>query len=350
MSIAMEWDWLTETRKWVHARLDDLGIRPTASPVVVKAWSRSCVLMFATDAGVVYFKAAPFYFAHEPTLLQHLAESFPDSVPEVLAMNVERRWILMRESAGESLSLCRLPDLWEAAIRAYSQLQLNISRNPEEVIALGCPHRPVEKLVTDACPLLSDQEAMMKGRHGLKLEEVARLRSRTAQLETMCRRLASFRIPDTLEHGDLHVANIFVNSVGCRFIDWSDSSISHPFFSMFAFLEHRKASPWLPDDPTSRARLCRAYLKAWVTTCGSWSRLAMAFRLSQLLAPLHTAITYYRLEQLNIIDRTPFKKSAPYYLRLLLQRIGAVQHTLESGERSDVLSPAPCLQRASPFC
>ncbi len=351
MPVVMEWDWLTKTREWVHARLGDLGIRSTASPVVVKAWSRSCVLVFATDAGEVYFKAVPFYFAHEPKLLRYLADRLPASVPEVLAMDVERRWFLVRGCAGEPLSLCRCPDLWEAAIHTYAQLQLALSGNPEEVVALGCPHRPVEKLVEDANPLLSDSGAMMKGRYGLCFEEIAQLRSRDSQLESICRRLASYHIPSTLEHGDLHAANIFVSPAGCRFIDWSDSSISHPFFSLFAFLEHRKASPWLPDDPTLRARLCRAYLKPWVTTYGSWSRLVVAFRLSQLLAPLHTAITYYRLEQLNINDRTPFKKSVPYYLRLLLQRIGAVQHpTWAGGARSTLLVPASSLQQASPSC
>ena len=162
----------------------------------------------------------------------------------------------------------------------------------------------------------------------------------------MCDRLTQFAIPYAIEHGDLHAANVLVSSSSCKVIDWSDSCVSHPFFSLFALLEHKKWSPWLPDSPKPRSRLCEAYLRPWLAH-ESWPRLVEAFRLSQLLAPLHTAITYYHLERLDISDRTPFKKSVPYYLRLLLDRIEGVR---TPPRRYASPKPVPTPSPASPVC
>jgi len=315
----MEWDWLTTAQAWVHEQLRRLGVRPTGPPAVIKAWSRSCALMFPTEEGNVYFKAVPFYFAHEPALFQHLARCFPALIPKVLAIDTERRWFIAEGCMGQPLSRSQSPDLWERAIRSYAQLQIGISRDIGTVVALGCPVRSLGKLVA-GIPLLVDNAISQDGILGLSGDETEQLHSASPVLERACLRLAGYRIPCTLEHGDFHAGNVLVSRDACSIIDWSDSSVSHPFFSLFAFLEHKKWSPWLPDSPMMRAKLCQAYLRQWLDW-ETWSHLNEALRLAQLLAPLHTALEYYHLEQLNISDRTPFKKSVPYYLRIVLARI-----------------------------
>lgn len=39
-------------------------------------------------------------------------------------------------------------------------------------------------------------------------------------------------VPPTLQHDDLHDANVFVSGNRHRFFDWGDASVAHPFISL----------------------------------------------------------------------------------------------------------------------
>jgi aminoglycoside phosphotransferase (APT) family kinase protein len=94
-------------------------------------------------------------------------------------------------------------------------------------------------------------------------DEILRLRDFRSGFEELCEELASYQVPETIQHDDLHHANLYVNGDEIRVLDWGDSSISHPFASLvvtFRFLEERH---WLaPDDPWFE-RLRDAYLEPW---------------------------------------------------------------------------------------
>ena len=44
-----------------------------------------------------------------------------------------------------------------------------------------------------------------------------------------CAELAASGIPDSIDHNDLHAANILVDGAGVRFYDWGDAVVAHPF-------------------------------------------------------------------------------------------------------------------------
>ena len=72
--------------------------------------------------------------------------------------------------------------------------------------------------------------------------------------------LSQIGLPDTLEHGDLGASSILITGAGPVFLDWSDSSISHPFFSMFRLAQD--AASLLPaSSAESRRRMRDAYLE-----------------------------------------------------------------------------------------
>lgn len=57
---------------------------------------------------------------------------------------------------------------------------------------------------------------------------MGQLRGRVAE---WCAELASHGLPETLVHEEVHDANVLVSGQRYIFVDWSDSSIAHPFFS-----------------------------------------------------------------------------------------------------------------------
>jgi hypothetical protein len=91
--------------------------------------------------------------------------------------------------------------------------------------------------------LLADDEALLLDRpHGLTTAERERLRASVPEIASAAHELASYGIPGTLQHDDLHDGNVFVRD-GCYLIfDWGDSSVSHPFHSLvvtFRAIVHR---------------------------------------------------------------------------------------------------------------
>jgi aminoglycoside phosphotransferase (APT) family kinase protein len=102
-------------------------------------------------------------------------------------------------------------------------------------------------------------------RRDLPLEpgEIGRLRGFAPRFAALCGELAAHDIPETVQHDDLHMANVYAHGGRLRLLDWGDASISHPFASLvvtFRFLEERNKLP--PADPWF-ARLRDAYLEPW---------------------------------------------------------------------------------------
>ena len=49
--------------------------------------------------------------------------------------------------------------------------------------------------------------------------------------------LQCYNIPQTLDHGDFHLLNVLQKGYKFTIIDFGDSAITHPFFSIIFFLD-----------------------------------------------------------------------------------------------------------------
>ena len=97
----------------------------------------------------------------------------------------------------------------------------------------------------------------------LARHDVNRLRDYAPRFTELCAALAELGIQESVQHDDLHMANLYSDGGNFRVVDWGDSSIAHPFFSLvvtFRFLE--EVNHLAPDDPWF-PRLRDAYLEPW---------------------------------------------------------------------------------------
>src|SRR6266511_197345 len=58
------------------------------------------------------------------------------------------------------------------------------------------------------------------------------LRHFASRFAELCDDLAAYDVPETIQHDDLHHANLYVQDSSMRVLDWGDASISHPFASL----------------------------------------------------------------------------------------------------------------------
>jgi hypothetical protein len=308
--------WREAAVAWAQDQLQRRGLGGALRCEQLRAWEFSCLLSLRSAAGAWYLKCVPPTFAREVKLLPLLAAADPSRLPRVVAASEPARAVLMEECPGSPLFDLEDPHAWRSAVDQYARLQIRWAERTDELMAAGCPDRPLDRLAEDVGRLLADDEALMIGEEdGLTAEEVRTLRAREGELRRRCEALARFGVPASLEHGDLWEANIIVGPGGPVFLDWTDASIAHPFFSLYPLLAAGGAEE--ENDGDVRG----AYLEPWRERLPGVP-LEEAFEEAQVPAALHHAVNYHRF----ILPMTRTERGArallPFYLRALLSAGG----------------------------
>ncbi len=81
------------------------------------------------------------------------------------------------------------------------------------------------------------------------------MRALAPRFRTLCDQLAAFGVPETIQHDDLHMANVYVEAGRFRVVDWGDTSISHPVASLVETFRVLEEFNGLSSDDPWFARL-----------------------------------------------------------------------------------------------
>jgi hypothetical protein len=206
--------------------------------------------------GAAFFKACQPVQAFEPRLTAALASRWPDRIPELLGWDGERAWLLLRDAGTPLIAFGDQLDAWFAVLPLYAELQRGEVLHVAEHLAAGVPDRRPARLPELFAELLLDELPLTD-------EDAARLRAFAPRFAELCASLDSAGTPDSIQHDDLHAANVWARDGTVRIVDWGDACVSHPFCTLadtFRLLEHGLAL-----DPGDRAfeRLRDAYLEPW---------------------------------------------------------------------------------------
>ncbi len=299
--------WFAEAASWIQTQLAQLGYTLTAPIEQVKSWCLSCILRAHTTTGDVYFKVAADLplFVNEATVMQELAEQYPRHVPAPLRIDHERGWLLLPDF-GRELGWDAPIAMREAALRAFGRLQIDTARRSDDLLAVGCLDRRLDRLADQIDPLLDSLDAPA----GLAESEIAQLRALAPRLKAMCNRLASYRVPPTLVHGDMHMSNVIARDGDYQFFDWTDACVAHPFLDTIDILHE--------DDPAIRERLRDSYLALWADF-EPMDRLLEMWAMAYPLCALHQAVSYQHIIA-NVEDAATqdFDWALPFWLGQVL--------------------------------
>ncbi len=306
--------WIAGAEAWIDEQLPDLRLRRAGPVEQLRTWERGCVLRVPTTGGDIYFKALPAVFGHEIPLIEWLVTTHPAAVVRLLAVDHARHWMLMADMRGRSLDRVDEMRCWEEALRHFAALQIATAANAEALLSLGCPDCRVDDLADRIDPFF----AVLPDYPGLSAGTIERLRALTPALKRHCARLPGAGIPAALEHGDFWPGNVVLSGGDYVFFDWSDCSLSHPFFSLTTFLALDEFPHVLATEPGTRERLRDAYLSPW-HEFGDRASLVEAFEAAQQLGPLHLALFYHRTLLPAMEARWEMENMVAFYLRMLLR-------------------------------
>ena len=307
--------WRDGALAWAADRLAEHGRAPSGRPaqVHVRPWS-TAIRIPVDDGSDVWLKCVGTGSAQEPVLAEALGGWVPDRVLVPLAVDPDRRLLLLPEG-GPTLRETgggRIVEAWEAMLANYARMQIALIPHAEEMVALGVPDNRPGRLPGLVGDLLADDDAMLAGRpDGIDPVLRARLVEGLGDYAELCRALAAGPVPATLQHDDVHDANVFVVGNGHRFFDWGDASVSHPFLSLLVALRMATSALELPPGHPVMLRLRDAYLQPW-RAHAEMPVLCELVDLALRVTPLERSLTWHRiLLGIHADERAEWQASVP---------------------------------------
>ena len=293
--------WRTTAASWIDEQAERLGLRRIGQIEQAHARQWSLMWRITTADGLVWFKANGGDTRYEAPLAEALGRWAPGRVLAPLAVQAERGWQLLPDGEarcattlpatlpngpvasfatvpnGPLASFATVPNVplasfatikhalgelrgmggRSAASTRSAPLALDLMPQPTVVALAADPppardagRRPVAELVDDPAT-------------GLSPESRARIRALLPEYGQWCARLGDSGIPSSLNHDDLHDANVFVGPDGFVFFDWGDSAMCHPFTTLLVALRVVAYRFELPADDRSVLRVRDAYLEVF---------------------------------------------------------------------------------------
>lgn len=232
-------------------------------------------------------------------------------MPVLIAEDVERGWLLLGDAGTRIVELENPPEVWLRLLPRYAELQRGEAKRSATHIQAGVPDLSVAALP-------EKYESFVRSELPVSSHAQRKLQAFAPALTELCRGLTLAGIPSTVQHDDLHPWNVYVHDDLVRVLDWGDSSIAHPFWSLvvpFRFLEEQ--NQLTPDDRWFD-RLRDAYLEPWGP--GLRNVLDLALRVGIFA---HAVAWHRQRDHLGAADRKKFDVDYPVILNRAIQRITA---------------------------
>jgi hypothetical protein len=193
---------------WIRSHLEQVGEIEVAHE---RPWAT--VLRVPHAHGVAWFKACAPVQAFEPRLTSSLFARWPDRVAEVLAHDEDRAWLLLADAGTPIELLGNPPAAWLQALPLYAELQRGEASHAHEHLAHLVPDLRVAALPARYADLLQRTLPL----EAAEIDELRRFQSGFAEL---CAELAARDVPDTVQHDDLHMANVYEHGERLLLLDW----------------------------------------------------------------------------------------------------------------------------------
>ncbi len=279
--------WLRELCSWIAQQIEPQKFRLTGNFRQLNASSSFSLIRFETTGPAIWFKAVGKPNSHEFNIVAILTTLFPVYLPHIVAVCPEWNAWLTTEAEGTSPDAESDFSMWKTIAARLADLQITSLHETPRLMAVGCRDVRVSSLLNCADEFFTIMAELMKQQTKtppsiLTSTELFHLNE---QMKEILPLFAASGIPDALNHLDFNPGNIFVSGDRCKFIDWAEAAIGHPFLTFQFLFEH--LTRLRPDYADRREELASAY-------CSQWERFAppSAISHSLALAPLITVFAY----------------------------------------------------------
>ena len=207
----------------------------------------------------------------------------------------------------------------QEALARYAQLQLDVADDSDAFVAGGVPDRRGSVTQQFADTIEDEQVTKPPNNEALTDEEVDELRTIVPRLQADEQRLDALGLPYSIQHDDLHDANIFIRNGEYRLIDWGDACVANLLLSLTIALGALAYQLGVDRDASEVARVRDAYLEPF-TALRPHEELLDATETTIRVG--HACGTIKWCEVIRAIppeSRSPYDEGIPKRLRRLLE-------------------------------
>ncbi|CZJ02507.1 aminoglycoside phosphotransferase family protein [Legionella pneumophila] len=284
--------------QWAVDYLESNDCRLVSVQKIVEP-AHSIVNKINTSQGVFYLKQTPPTLFIEPDTISLLKAQGCQHVPTVIAKN-DRYHCFLTTACGD-VTLHALfsktsidIDLLGRGISHYASIQRNLENDIPKLITFGLPDWRLDKFPLLYRELIQETEQLVAD--GLSQKEITTLNKAYDFCVELCERLSQYKIPETINHCDFQDNNILVSQKTgeLSIIDWGETVISHPFFSLNTCLWNLTYFYNMKLDDFQYQTLQRFCVSSWLDSYEE-SDLITAFNITNELLGIFAAMNYKRM-------------------------------------------------------
>lgn len=241
-------EWFDKAIMWIVNVLKDEADGYRFSQLVCN--SQSCVVrVVAPNSDVFYMKTVAASRSDEVRVTCSLAKALPDHFHHPVAVDLERRWMLMKDY-GSHMEDTECGCVENSGSKEVRSILLAWSATPKESVAkvtelrsLGVPVvdgpdicRRAEVMMNDPEWYKAQREGTVEERYEIRHSESEYKEAYRKFVDKQIRKLGEFQSPMALVHGDLNPVNVIESPAEkSAFFNFGESSISFPFLNAIQF-------------------------------------------------------------------------------------------------------------------
>ncbi len=258
--------------------------------------AHSIVNKINTSQGVFYLKQTPPMLFIESDTISLLKAQGCHHIPTVIAKNDQYHCFLTTACGDVTLRALFSKtsidiDLLGRGIIHYASIQRSLENDIPKLIAFGLSDWRLDKFPLLYRKLIQETDLLIAD--GLSQKEILQLIQAYDFCVEQCERLAQYKIPETINHCDFQDNNMLISQETgeVSIIDWGETVISHPFFSLNTCLWNLTYFHNIKPDDFQYQILRRVCVSSWL---GSHEEcdLIIAFNIATKLLGIFAALNY----------------------------------------------------------
>jgi hypothetical protein len=226
----------------------------------------------------------------------------PTDLPTLVARHPRRDWMILADGGRKVRDVFHGRDLlreWARVLPRYAEIQIALLGRERQLRATGTPDLRLERIPSVVERMLADEGTIRRPGYDLvSAQDEGRVRAALAVVAERCAELADLGIGPSIDHSDLHDANVLIRRGRTVVFDWGDAYVTHPFLSLQVALRFAAMRARTSVHDARIVRLRDAYLEPFSRFAPA-PRLRRAGEIGRRLGVIARAASWYRVVTLT---------------------------------------------------
>lgn len=309
---------ITQLLKWASSILNTQENILKSNILVKTPWS--IVIKIENGKDCYYLKQTPRDLYIETEIINVIQKNNSNSpAPKILFKNDELNCFLMNSCGDYSLRTkfngVINEELLVKGLNAYIKTLRSFEKNFDRFLKIGVPDWRIKCLPELFVALLEKKDMLLDEK--LTLDEIDQLMNLVPTIKLICQSLSDKKIKETLVNCDFNENNLIINenTQKISIIDWGESVISHPFFSIASHLKSIARRYQLDLNGLQLESIKQHCLSCW-SDIANRDELNEIYRNILRLHPIFSALGLHRLQ---VVTNNTSKEAQRWFIAGELQ-------------------------------